>query len=156
MLLYSDSYTSYCTTSPSSLSSHSSPFSNDTSIRFPHKYRSNVTLPDHSLPIQSRPVSSSARNSSSYDSDIIRETILELDRIVEKDIKDLETECHRHSGSQPRTINSGHVHQQRSRSVDSRRHARPPPRPPTSSSSISSSSRTAEERRLYEHRMQTE
>ncbi|CAF4939440.1 unnamed protein product, partial [Rotaria magnacalcarata] len=53
MLLYSDSYTSYCTTSPSSLSSHSSPFSNDTSIRFPHKYRSNVTLPDHSLPIQS-------------------------------------------------------------------------------------------------------
>ncbi|CAF3330091.1 unnamed protein product [Rotaria socialis] len=156
MLLYSDSCTSYCTTSPSSLSSNSSPFSNDTSLCFPHKYRSNITLLDHSLPIQSIPVSSSARNSSSYDSDIIRETILELDRIVEKDIKDLETECHRHSGSQPRIINSGHVQQQRSRSVDSRRHARPPPRPPTSSSSISSSSRTAEERRLFEHRMQTE
>ena len=40
--------------------------------------------------------------------------------------------------------------------MDVRRHLRPPPRPPTASSSSSFSSRTAEERRLYEHRMQIE
>ncbi|CAF0876906.1 unnamed protein product [Rotaria sordida] len=107
-------------------------------------------------PIQTRPISSSSitttttRNSSSLDNDIIRETILELDRIVEKDIKDLESECHRHVGHQTQSINSGHIQQQRSRSVDSRRHLRPP------LPSRLSTSRTAEERRLSEHRMQME
>ncbi|CAF1666939.1 unnamed protein product, partial [Adineta ricciae] len=46
-------------------------------------------------PIHTNPVPSSVRNSAAYDSEIIRETILELDRIVEKDIKDLEAECQR-------------------------------------------------------------
>jgi hypothetical protein len=95
-------------------------------------------------PIHTIPVSSSARNSSSFDSEIIRETILELDRIVEKDIKDLQTECHRQAGNQTQSINCEHMHQQRSRSVDSRRHCRPPPRPPVSS------------RMTEEHRMQME
>ncbi len=87
---------------------------------------------------------------------------MELDRIVEKDIKELEAECHRHANNRTQTNRSGHSHQQRSRSVDSRRHLRPPPRPPTSSSTAttagihSSSARTAEEHRLYEHRMQME
>lgn len=101
---------------------------------------------------------STTHSSSSFDNEILRETLLELDRIVEKDIKELEAECHRHASTR-----SGHTHQQRSRSVDSRRHLRPPPRPPTSSSTAtntagahSSSSRTAEEHRLYERRMQTE
>ena len=86
---------------------------------------------------------------------MIRETILEFDRIVEKDIRDLEAKCHSHGGDQTQSTNSERVHQHRSRSMDSRRRYRPPPRPPTSSSS-SSASRTAEERRLSEHRMQTE
>ncbi|CAF1136886.1 unnamed protein product [Rotaria sp. Silwood1] len=156
MLLYEDSYTSYSTslTSPSITSSS---FSDDITL-FPYKIRSHINLLDDSLPIQTIPItssSSSTRNSSTFDNNVIRETILELDRIVEKDIKDLENECHRHvSSNQNQSINSGHIHQQRSRSVDSRRHLRPPPRPPTSSSSISS--RTAEERRLYEHRMEME
>ncbi|CAF2768137.1 unnamed protein product [Rotaria sp. Silwood2] len=154
MLLYEDSYTSY-STSLTSPSIKSSSFSDDIYL-FPYKIQSNINLLDDSLPIQTKPISTSTRNSSSFDNDIIRETILELDRIVEKDIKDLETECHRHVGNKNQSINSGHIHQQRSRSVDSRRHLRPPPRPPTSSSSISSASRTAEERRLYEHRMEME
>jgi hypothetical protein len=99
-------------------------------------------------PVRSAPVSS-------YNSEIIRETILELDRIVEKDIKDLAAECHRHIGNQTQSINCGHLQQQRSRSVDSRRHLRPPPRPPTSSST-SLASRTAEEHRVLERRIQME
>jgi hypothetical protein len=100
--------------------------------------------------------------SSSYDNEILRETLLELDRIVEKDLKELEAECHRHASNRTQTNRSGHTHQQRSRSVDSRRHLRPPPRPPTSSSTAatagmhSSAARTAEEHRLYERRMQME
>ncbi len=97
----------------------------------------------------------SARNSSSVDNEIIRETILELDRIVEKDIKDLSAECRRHVGHQTQSTNCGHTQQQRSRSVDCRRQPRPPPRPPTSSSTLSAS-RTTEEHRLLEQRMQTE
>ena len=71
---------------------------------------------------------------------------------MEKDIKDLEAECHR---NKTQSAHADHAHQQRSRSMDSRRHLRPPPRPPTSSSSVGTF-RTAEERRLYEHRMETE
>ncbi len=48
-------------------------------------------------------------------------------------------------------MNCGHTEQQRSHSVDSRRHLRPPPLPPRLSAS-----RTTEEHRLSEHRMQTE
>ncbi|CAF0777396.1 unnamed protein product [Adineta steineri] len=108
----------------------------------------NEHQPNHNIPISS----SSARNSAAFDSEIIRETILELDRIVEKDIKDLEAECHRNKSQ---LNNSDHVHQHRSRSMESRRHLRAPPRPPTSSS-IVTTSRTAEERRICEHRMQME
>lgn len=67
---------------------------------------------------------------------MIRETILEFDRIVERDIQDLEAQCQRH---------------ERSRSVNARRHHhhRPPPPPPPSF-------RTTEERRLHEHRLESE
>ena len=119
----------------------------------------------HTVPVQSCPQTSPGANNSSFDNEILRETLLELDRIVEKDIKELEAECHRHAGHRHQPGRPGHTHQQRSRSVDSRRHLRPPPRPPTSSSTAgmtnhnqhhSSSSHTAEEHRLYEHRMQME
>lgn len=66
---------------------------------------------------------------------------------MEKDIKELEAECHRHATNR----SSSQLHQQRSRSVDSRRHLRVPPRPPPPSTS-----KTTEEHRLYERRMQTE
>ena len=110
--------------------------------------------------------SCSTRNSSSLDSEIIRETILELDRIVEKDIQDLTAQCHRQAGQQIQSIDCAQMqeqqqqHQQRSRSVDSRRHhhhhhRRAPPRPPTSSS-MSSASHSTEEHRLLERRMQVE
>ena len=122
--------------------------------------------PMHTAPVQScpQPNNSGINASSSFDNEILRETLLELDRIVEKDIKELEAECHRHAGHRSQPGRSGHAHQQRSRSVDSRRHLRPPPRPPTSSSTAamanhhhsSSSSHAAEEHRLYEHRMQME
>ncbi|CAF1614470.1 unnamed protein product, partial [Adineta ricciae] len=92
------------------------------------------------------------RNSAAYDSEIIRETILELDRIVEKDIKDLEAECQR---NKTQSFANNHAHQQRSRSMECRRHFRPPPRPPTSSSSVLAS-RTAEEHRTFEQRTQME
>lgn len=105
----------------------------------------------------------STTNGTSFDNEIIRETLLELDRIVEKDLKDLEAECHRHAGHRSHSARSSSTPHQRSRSVDSRRHLRPPPRPPKSASSNgttsnihSSSSHTAEEHRLYEHRMTRE
>ncbi|CAF1460677.1 unnamed protein product [Adineta steineri] len=122
--------------------------------------------PNHPIPVQSCPQQPNTRSSSAVDNDILRETLLELDRIVEKDIKELEAECHRHTNNRTQTNRSGHVHQQRSRSVDSRRHLRPPPppRPPTSSANVATAgiqssasvSRTAEEHRLYERRMQME
>lgn len=94
---------------------------------------------------------------------MIRETILELDRVVERDIKDLEAECYRQEGTHCQSIRSGHAHQQRSRSVDSRRHFRAPPPPPPPPVLAPppplpprphlASSRIAEERRLVEHRM---
>ncbi|CAF0880180.1 unnamed protein product [Adineta ricciae] len=115
--------------------------------------------PNHANPSQS----CAQQSSPSVDNEILRETLLELDRIVEKDIKELEAECHRHANNRTPNGRSTNVHQQRSRSVDSRRHLRPPPRPPTSSSTAatamgmhSSTARTAEEHRLYEHRLQTE
>ncbi|CAF1520510.1 unnamed protein product, partial [Rotaria sordida] len=115
MFFYEDSsYTNYSTSlSPSSIKSSS--FSDDINLFIPYKKRLNINILDDSLPIQTRPISSSSitttttRNSSSLDNDIIRETILELDRIVEKDIKDLESECHRHVGHQTQSINSGHI-----------------------------------------------
>lgn len=86
-----------------------------------------------------------------------------MDRIVEKDIKELEAECHRHAGHRNHSMRSSSTPHQRSRSVDSRRHLRPPPRPPKSASSAgttsnmhSSSSQATEEHRHYEHRMMTE
>ncbi|UJR14743.1 hypothetical protein I4U23_001734 [Adineta vaga] len=110
-------------------------------------------LVNEQQPIHPNPVSSSsARNSATYDSEIIRETILELDRIVEKDIKDLEAECHR---NKTQSFANNHAHQQRSRSMEYRRHFRPPPRPPTSSSTLSTS-RTTEEHRSFEQRTQME
>ncbi|CAF5209731.1 unnamed protein product, partial [Rotaria magnacalcarata] len=117
-------------------------------------------LPNQTIPVQTctQPMNTT-NSSSSFDNQILRETLLELDRIVEKDIKELEAECHRHANQRTQSNRSGHVNQQRSRSVDSRRHLRPPPRPPTSSSTVlptgihtSSSTHTAEEQRLYERR----
>jgi hypothetical protein len=99
-----------------------------------------------------------ARHSASFDHEIIRDTILDLDRIVERDIKDLQAECHRHEDIQSRLTRSDYEQQQRSRSVDTRRQCRPPPPPPPlppRSTSTSATFRTAEERRLYEHRVQT-
>ncbi|CAF2854707.1 unnamed protein product [Rotaria sp. Silwood2] len=118
--------------------------------------------PAHTIPVHTCTQQVNTTNSSSFDNQILRETLLELDRIVEKDIKELEAECHRHATNRTQTNRSGHTHQQRSRSVDSRRHLRPPPRPPTSSSTAlatginTSSSRTTDEHRLYERRMQME
>ncbi|CAF5148801.1 unnamed protein product, partial [Rotaria magnacalcarata] len=120
--------------------------------------------PNQTIPVQTctQPMNTT-NSSSSFDNQILRETLLELDRIVEKDIKELEAECHRHANQRTQSNRSGHVNQQRSRSVDSRRHLRPPPRPPTSSSTVlptgihtSSSTHTAEEQRLYERRTQLE
>ncbi|CAF3102541.1 unnamed protein product [Rotaria socialis] len=120
--------------------------------------------PNQTIPIQTCTQQMNTTNSSSsFDNQILRETLLELDRIVEKDIKELEAECHRHANQRTQSNRSGHVNHQRSRSVDSRRHLRPPPRPPTSSSTglptgihTSSSTHTAEEQRLYERRTQLE
>ncbi|UJR31990.1 hypothetical protein I4U23_019461 [Adineta vaga] len=122
--------------------------------------------PNHTIPNQSCPQQPNTRNNTSVDNEILRETLLELDRIVEKDIKELEAECHRHANNRTQNTRSTNMHQQRSRSVDSRRHLRPPPRPPTSSSTAatatattgvhSSTARTAEEHHLYEHHLQME
>ena len=116
----------------------------------------------HTIPVETCTQQANTTNPSSFDNQILRETLLELDRIVEKDIKELEAKCHRHANNRTQTNRSGCTHHQRSRSVDSRRHFRPPPRPPTSSStglttSIQTSSpRTSEEHHHYERRMQME
>ncbi|CAF1279168.1 unnamed protein product [Rotaria sp. Silwood1] len=180
MLLYEDYFTS--DTSPSSSLIPSSILDgtvydiillspSHTQKDYKQQYTSIINWLDNRLPVHTLPVHTCTQqinttNSSSFDNQILRETLLELDRIVEKDIKELEAECHRHATNRTQTTNrSGHTtHQQRSRSVDSRRHLRPPPRPPTSSSTAlaqginttTSSSHTTDEHRLYERRMQME
>ncbi|CAF1281668.1 unnamed protein product [Rotaria sordida] len=178
MLLYEDYFTS--DTSPSS-SLIPSPILDatvydiiflsplHTQKNFKQQYVSTINLSDNNLPSHAIPVHTCTQqinttNSSSFDNQILRETLLELDRIVEKDIKELEAECHRHrhANNRTQTNRAGHTHHQRSRSVDSRRHLRPPPRPPTSSSTAlatglhTSASRTTDEHRLYERHMQME
>ncbi|CAF0943841.1 unnamed protein product, partial [Didymodactylos carnosus] len=109
-----------------------------------------------------------------FDQELLRETLLELDRIVEKDIKELEAQCRhkQHSsgrctpnslyGTEGRQQQSSSSHN-RSRSVDSRYPRRQhvtrltnPPQHTLSTHNVYDRARTEEEHRLYEHRMQME
>ncbi|CAF0844927.1 unnamed protein product, partial [Didymodactylos carnosus] len=112
-----------------------------------------------------------------FDQELLRETLLELDRIVEKDIKELEAQCRHQQHSSGRCTPNGpccagrrtQQHQtsssshHRSRSVDSRYPRRQrvirqthSPKHTLSTHNVYDRSRTEEEHRLCEHRMQTE